>query len=465
MSKTGLRKISGLVALILVASLVFSACGKSASNNGGGASLSGSSAQPSASAAQPSASSASADVDVKGDFELQIFVGGYGDAWWKEAIEGFKKKYPEVNVIANMGPKINEQMKTRWIDDNPPDFLYFDGPDIPMEQLKTDGKIMDLSGWFDEALAEDGQSLIQDHFVKGMLTPDKNGKIYVAPYIFSTMGMFYDDKLLGDNQISPPQNFDELLAIGEKLKSQNVALLDYPGIYPVYLFNGLITPALAAEGGQELWTKVMNAEPGVFKSEPFIKVMKKLEVLRDQGLILKGTTALNHTQSQMEWLNRKAAFIPNGLWLEGEMKKDIPTDFQMKFIPSVLQDAGQKMATAPSAVGFAIPAKAKNPKAAMAWLSYLYQEDVVKRFIELTNVPTIYNVDVNDMNVSEMTKSVMKWIADPNIVIVSTNFDWEPAGQQAVYDSLNSLVLGKINAEQYGERVEQAFEKARSEKQ
>ncbi|NAP00257.1 sugar ABC transporter substrate-binding protein, partial [Halomonas sp. MG34] len=43
--------------------------------------------------------SGSSEGGISGDLELQYFVGGYGDSWWKEVIAGFKEEYPDVNVI------------------------------------------------------------------------------------------------------------------------------------------------------------------------------------------------------------------------------------------------------------------------------------------------------------------------------------------------------------------------------
>lgn len=67
------------------------------------------------------------DEDIAGDLEIQYFVGGYGDEWWKEVIEDFKAEYPNVNVIEHAGPDINTEMNPRWISSDPPDIVYIDG--------------------------------------------------------------------------------------------------------------------------------------------------------------------------------------------------------------------------------------------------------------------------------------------------------------------------------------------------
>ena len=449
-----LRTIAVLVGLMLIVSLSFTGCEKKG--------VPSDTNQPESKKTEATEKPAE-EKGLKGDFKLQLFVGGYGDAFWKEVVEGFKKENPSLNVDARMGPKINEQMKTEWINDTPPDFVYCDGPELPSQQLEIDGKFMDLTEFFNTAKAEDGNSLIKDHLTNGLLV-EKNGKILQAPYVFGTWGVWYDQKLFNDNGVTPPTNFDELLKLGETLKAKNTALIAYTGVYSIYMFRGMILQALVSEGGQQLFDDVIALKPGVFTSAPFKKVIQKVQTLAEKGYFMKGTVALNHTQSQMEWLNRKAALIPNGLWLESEMKKDIPADFDMKFTPSVLQDAGQKYGVIPESIGMAISTKAKNPDAAKAFLTYLYKESVVKRFVELSGSPSVYTVDASALSVSEATKSVQKWLSDPNVLFVPKKDNLDSAVEKVASDGLNSIVLGNLKTDEYCNRLQKEADRVLAEK-
>lgn len=91
----------------------------------------------------------------------------------------------------------------------------------------------------------------------------------------------------------------------------------------------------------------------------------------------------------------------------------------MRFIPSVLQDDGEKMVLLPDSFGFAVSANTKNPDAALAFLQHLYREDASKRFVELTNTPCVYNVDTSSLNISEAIKSVQNYLTDPNVTFIT----------------------------------------------
>lgn len=413
-------------------------------------------------------SSKTADAEkngkLSGDLELQIFAGGYGETFWNEAIEGFKKENPDVNIITNIGPKVNEQMKTRWISGDAPDVVYVDGPEMPqaMPQLIKDGKIMDLKPWFETAESPDGK-LIRNNLIDGVLR-ETDGKVYQAPYIFNTWGMWYDEKLMKDNGLSIPTDFDSFVEAGEKLKSKGIPLLCYTGVYANYLLRGAVLPGVASEGGQQAIDDIMDLKEGAFKSDAFKHAVEKVKILADKGMIMDGCIALNHTESQMEWLKRKAAFIPNGLWLESEMKKDIPADFSMKYLPSVFQKKGNKMFILPDSFGLAVSANTKNPDAAKAFLQYLYKDSIVKRFVELSNTPSVFNVDTSSLNISEATKSVQKYLTDPNVKFVSKKrSDIIPEVETEIDNCLNSLVQKQITVDEVCERAEKAAQIARED--
>jgi N-acetylglucosamine transport system substrate-binding protein len=45
-------------------------------------------------------------------------------------------------------------------------------------------------------------------------------------------------------------------------------------------------------------------------------LVKEIYTLAENDYIMAGTEGLDHTESQAEWLQRQAALIPCGTWLE-----------------------------------------------------------------------------------------------------------------------------------------------------
>jgi len=382
---------------------------------------------------------------LAGDLELQIFVGGYGDEFWKKAIDIFKKENPEVNVIAHMGANVNTLLRARWMSNNPPDFVYYDGPGFDYTQYVSEGKIMDLKEWFDTAKTVDGVGLIKDNIYKGFLK-EENGKIYSAPYIFTALGMWYNAKFFRDNHIAVPSNFDEFLEVSSELKKLNAALMVHPGMWPSYLIGGFLRQELALEGGEQIFNDINLFKQDVFVSSTFIRAMSKLEILSktDNG-ILQNSVYLDHIGAQLAWLDGKAAFIPNGLWLEREMEKEIPDGFELSFIPSVIQDKSQKYIFCSYSTNVCLSSMGKNPENAKAWLAFLYREDILKEFTRTVGIPTAYQMDLSDFHISDTISSVQKWVADPNVIFFPVPAIKQQI-EQIIGKGMTDVLNGKINS-------------------
>lgn len=162
---------------------------------------------------------------VAGDLEIQYFVGGYGDGWWKEVIGEFKKKYPDVNIKESAGSQINEQMKPRWIQGNPPDVVYIDGAGSNETQMVLDDQLMDITDWIKDASNVDGEPLTSN-----LIAPpqDYSGKNYTIPLVFGSWGTFYDETLFTEKGWDVPKDWDSFLATSEKSKRMAYILTFIP---------------------------------------------------------------------------------------------------------------------------------------------------------------------------------------------------------------------------------------------
>src|SRR5699024_7632102 len=197
--------------------------------------------------ANDSSDNGDGDEEVSGGMEIQYFVGGYGDEWWKEVISDFEAEYPDVTVKQSAGPEINDKMKTRWISDDPPDVVYIDGAGITEAQMVDDGQLMDLTDWLDGLETDDGQTL-KDSFIMDPNTYD--GKIYGLPLIFDTWGTWYDSHLFEEKGWEPPTDFDSWMDSMETIKDETeMAPFVTAGQYPYYFTRGVLYPAFGAAGG------------------------------------------------------------------------------------------------------------------------------------------------------------------------------------------------------------------------
>ncbi|MCD9020611.1 extracellular solute-binding protein [Cohnella silvisoli] len=444
--------------LMLAASV--SACGSNKNENSTPSSPAAETKSTESASTEPSNSGEAPVAELEGDFEIQYFVGGYGDAWWKSVIAQFKEKYPKLNIKESAGPKINDQMKPRWIQGDPPDVIYLDGAGSNARQQIEDGQLLDLTDWIKEAANIDGEKITD----KLIGQPDLfDGKVYTLPLVFGSWGVFYDKALFTQNNWEVPTDFESFLTVSEKIKAAGISPLVHAGVYPGYLVGGVLNPAIVSANGDDasILVDIANAKEGVYKSEAVLKALGQLVTLRDKGYLDKSAIALNHTDSQIQFLQHKDAFIPNGLWLENEMKKDTPAGFSFGWLPSITQAPGGKYVAVPYTNAIAIAKKAKNPEAAKAFLQFIYTSKAAVEWAEKTGALMNLKIDLESANASEVSKAAAKFYSSDNIVVAPT-FAYAGEMGKTIEDATIALIDGKITPEQWAERAEKQAATERS---
>ncbi|SFF05063.1 N-acetylglucosamine transport system substrate-binding protein [Paenibacillus algorifonticola] len=463
------------VAIALTTTLAGCGSGNSPSNE----STPPSSASPSASdtaAASPSEGASPAGKTFENpELDVAVFQGGYGREFWDSAAEAFMQDYPGTKINITASPKIGELIRPKIVAGNPPDFMYISGSDnTPLVNgLIKDKALLDLTEVFEE-LTPEGAPL-KDKILDGVLnsratSPYDDGKVYLAPYNFGVMGLWYNKALFEAKGITPPKTWDDFFAANAAAKENGRALLTYQGIYPGYL-EEMIVPAIYAAGGQEALKQFFDYDPEFWKSDTFKQVWGLMEkIATEDNALMTGTVALNHTQSQTAFLQGKAMFIPNGSWFEDEMK-DAPREDGFSFgylgVPSFGADKPVSALTNVETV--VIPAKAKNPELAKEFLKYLYTDKIVqlngdkaKAVMAVKGAP-----DLVKAYITETTYNVYK-AADDGMIAVNGAFKPVAKGSKfnpsdEVYKPFSSIMSKQMTLDQYAEKLYKVYSEIQKE--
>jgi len=458
------RKMAALGIAAMMTVVPLAGCGSSDNNNGGSASPGASSASPSTSpssgaSASPSASPSdsgsaapgASQTKLTGDFEIQYFVGGYGDKWWKKVIADFKAANPDLNVIEDGGPKINDQNKPRWIGGNPPDFVYIDGPNLNDRQMVEDGQLEDLTDWLQTATNIDGDKILD---ILAQAPQKYDGKIYNIPLVLNSWGIFWDKALFKEKGWQEPTNFDEFMQVSETIKAAGITPFIHTGKYPYYINGAFLYPAIVSNNNDDytILQDMAANKIDAYKSPAVLAALNQIVQMRDKGFIDKASIQINHTDSQMLFLQHKDAFIPNGLWLPNEMAKDVPQGFDFGFIPSITQKAGGKVVANTSTATVAIAKKAKNPEAAKAFLQFIFSKAQASQWAELSGAPSNIKGDISSSSAPSFVKDAAKYLTDPNTVVIPT-ITFNADVDKAMQDATDALTIGKITPEEWVKRV------------
>ncbi|WP_245183513.1 extracellular solute-binding protein [Lentibacillus salicampi] len=399
---------------------------------------------------------------LSGTLEIQYFVGGYGDSWWKEVIGDFQEEHPDLEIKEHAGPNINEEMRSRWVSGDPPDVVYIDGAGSSETQMVEDGQLMDLTDWAQD-LEVDGTPLMDSFIVQ---PSDFDGSVYSLPLVFDTWGTWYDIPWFEENGWEVPSDFDSFMdSMGQIQEDADIAPFVTTGQHPYYFLRGMLYPAFGAAGGDELLNDVITGAEGAWTSDTVLEVMKKVEKMQQEGYIDEGFAAINHTQSQMNFLLHDNAYIPVGFWLPNEMESDKPEDLEYGFVPSPMNDAGEPMAVVPDMRPLAIAEEAENPEAAKAFVEFVFTKEYASLFSEHTGaIMNLQGVDLeSNENVPQYLIDANKMINDPEQAqIYQKPHPMSADLETPISDSLVSLMLGNITAEEFVEEAEQAAKEYRN---
>jgi N-acetylglucosamine transport system substrate-binding protein len=406
----------------------------------------------------------SGNGEVSGELEIQYFVGGYGDSWWKEVIEDFQEEYPDVTITEHAGPNVNDEMRSRWVSNDPPDVVYIDGAGSSETQMVEDGQLMDLTDWLGEVETADGEQL-SESFIVDPATYD--GQIYTLPLVFDTWGTWYNSAKFEEEGYEVPADFDSYMStMGDIQDNEGIDPFVTTGQHPYYFLRGVLTPAFGAAGGDELLADIVTGAEGVWEREEVVAQMEKVAEMQEAGYIDEGFAAFNHTQSQMNFLLGDNAFIPVGFWLPNEMANDTPEDFDFGFIPSPMQDEGEPYAIVPDLRPLAVAENANNPDAAKAFVEFVFTQEYATLFSEHTGaIMNLQGVDLSENeNVPDYLIEANEMINDPDQVqIYNRPHPMSADLETPIGDSLTALMLGNISVEEFTEEAEAATAEYRGE--
>ncbi len=448
------KKIAALGIAVILAAVSLTGCG---SKKEEASSSPSESVAASESASAPASESADAAVKLTGDFEIQYFVGGYGDKWWKKVIADFQAANPDLNVKESGGPKINDQMKPRWIGGNPPDFVYIDGAGLNDRQMVEDGQLEDLTDWLKDAKNIDGD-LITD--ILAQPAQQFDGKIYNIPLVLNSWGIFWNKALFAEKGWTEPTDFPSFLEVSDKIKAAGITPFIHTGKYPYYINGSILYPAIVSANNNDykILQDMAANKVEAFESPAVLAALNKIVALRDKGFIDKASIQINHTDSQMLFLQNKDAFIPNGLWLPNEMSKDIPEGFDFGFIPSVTQEAGGKVVANTSTATVAVAKNSKNKEAAKAFLQFIFSKAQASQWAELSGAPSNIKGDISSSKAPNFVKDAAKFLTSPDTVVIPT-ITYNADVDKAMMDATDALTISTITPEEWVKRVTEVVKK------
>ncbi|MBP1993911.1 ABC transporter substrate-binding protein [Paenibacillus eucommiae] len=281
--------------------------------------------------------------DEKVTIKVGFWESGAGRAWMDLAVKNFTAKYPNVSFDITATPTLETILEPKIAsgDDKEMFDLFFPkfSAGGQFERLVEAGKFEPQDDlWERDLPGETGKklrSVISDDAYEGAKASGYTARVPVGGY---TAGLFFDQNLFDQKGWNKnPGTWDEFVALLDQIKADGVIPITFPGVYAGYLtdyvFN-LIQFDLAKSNGSfdTYLDNFRNYEGAQYTTEENKEAWNRLYEFGKKGYFPAGVAALNHTQSQMQVLQHKAALVSTGDWVGNEMKESTPADFKWGFM-------------------------------------------------------------------------------------------------------------------------------------
>lgn len=332
------RKLTGLLALILAFGTTFgmTACG-----------------------------GAGATPNTENDLEIFYWNSGQGRVWLDNLIEAFEAKNPTVNVVKNF-----RETNDTWEKELPTTTentidLYINSM---ASMLAYTEYLEPLDDTLEDATDENGVRLIDKFDASMMNQLRKDGTLYGSYWGGGVCGLVYNKTVLQDlyanewdKEFVLPRTTDELadlasdiLDIKDGKGNSKYTPFIFPGNADYWMYcylpwaaqyggmdeiNAYWNPEVVQEGGEK------HVSKDAFITDARLEALKTLETVAGaEGFTYKASNAKTHTAVQTLFLDGTGLMMPNGSWVENEMRgtDDLQTEFEFMKLP-IISSLGTKL--------------------------------------------------------------------------------------------------------------------------
>lgn len=404
---------------------------------------------------------------TKGEaLEVVIFDGGYGKDYGSEHIKMYNEAWgPGAKMTATV--KIASTLQPRFSSGNPPEVIDNSGADaMPAAQLVAQNQLADLGPLLDAPTLDDPEKKIRDILNAGVEEAGQfDGVLRQLNYVYSMWGIWYSKPLFEKKGWEPATTMDEFMALCDKIKSDgSMSPFIHTGVHTQYMTDVICQQAVK-HGGHDILLKIDNLEPDGWTNDSMVQAAKAWEEVAKEGYIYPAAVGQDHTTSQTEWLNKKAAMIPCGSWLENEMKGKVPKGFDMVVqpLPSLTSSDAMPFEAIGAGAGepFVVPEKAANQAGGFEYLRIMLSNAATQVFAEKAG--SLCAVEGAADRLSGDPSSALQSVADVSKAAGENAFEvkfmtWYSDLKTAARDATRNLLSGKMTADQYSSTMQEAVD-------
>jgi raffinose/stachyose/melibiose transport system substrate-binding protein len=399
---------------------------------------------------------------------LTFLTWNYSDRWG--SLDLWYQRVKEVhNIVIDMQnvPDSNYQstLKARASANDLPDMLQTHGIAEFEKGLQTDYLEIDSDTFIDVSEISGVSRFNQDILEKRKI----NGKLFYVPVSITPVGVLYNKNVFSRLNLTIPTNYNEFLALMDKLKAAGVHPLAgsfaeawSAQIIPMVGYSQFVEsvdPLVA----KKIFDPITNTSTKRWTSigEPMYKALSFVTQWIDAGYFTPDPMGSDATVAAQMVATGKAAMFITGSWMISIMREAAPAGTEIGWFVLPLNEPGQPIYVPISAdEGIVINSKSKNLEAAKQALAVYYTREIQEATVkELGGVPSHLDVVMDDPFINEVAASIAKNKAGE--WFKHDGWGMGPIGTAFAADvELQSIAAGIITPQEFCERLDKAMAEA-----
>jgi ABC-type glycerol-3-phosphate transport system substrate-binding protein len=289
-----------------------------------------------------------------------------------------------------------------------------------------------------------------------------NPGIFGVPIDIMTIQMVYNKKLFGQlglNPNRPPKTFQELLDIGNKIKSAGMQGL-VSGWGEVWMIDCLANNYAFNIMGKDKVLATIKGEVA-YTDPDWIKVFSLFKQMQESGVLAKGIVTMINKSAEQLFANEKAVFAFNGSWCVNVYKGMNPSLEYGAMLPPAASDKYPVSIWGGAGSSFMVNARSKNKEEAVKFLAWLSDQDQQAYLAQETN-----NLPANKNSLSRIPEILaqfargMDYATHPNV--------WGVSEFSLVIEAfdrgIQSIIIGEKTPEQVASDVQKIKERELAKK-
>jgi raffinose/stachyose/melibiose transport system substrate-binding protein len=385
----------------------------------------------------------------EGPVEIVVWGGAELVSIIESIAVDFNEANQDIHVTLSVFSEIRDLIKPAINSGEGPDLFSYDTGAGYLGVMVDAGLALDLTPY-----AEKYQW--QNKFLDWALdVTTYDGRLYGIANQMEMLGVFYNKKIFADNNLVPPETYDEFLSICKILFDagiQPVVLTDkdqWPGFHYESIWMNIFAGPQKVKDA--LGSKIPWTDPAL------ILGMDKLAEFARSPYVNKRINSLGYDDANALFHAGEYAMQVTGTWMVGRnvdnMGDNVGFFYMPPGLPSVLK-------CPPGGFGeaYVINGKTKHPDETAAFLNHFFGEKAVRVWYEGGYIPAVKNIDYSSFVLSILFADVLNEINGAETL--GTNID-VIAGQrvnEVTQNYVQQLIDGRIDGAKAMQEKQKAHE-------